>query len=94
MCGEERFVVEWNRADNSVWFDVLALSKPSHVVAWLGYPLVRRMQARFRTGAKSVIVAVLDMIQRQQTAYLLRLQRIEICWVCEESDRASTSALQ
>lgn len=46
--GEERFLIEWNRADNSVWYDILAFSRPRHILAWLGYPWVRHLQYRFR----------------------------------------------
>jgi uncharacterized protein (UPF0548 family) len=46
--GEERFFVEWNQADNSVWYDLLAVSQPAHWLARLGYPFTRFEQARFR----------------------------------------------
>ena len=46
--GEERFLVEWNRADDSVWYDLLAFSRPGHWLARLGYPYARYEQARFR----------------------------------------------
>lgn len=46
-CGEERFLVEWHHADDSVWFDILAFSRPRHVLARLGYPVVRLLQKRF-----------------------------------------------
>jgi uncharacterized protein (UPF0548 family) len=45
--GEERFLVEWDRQDDSVWYDILAFSRPRHVLARLGYPWVRRVQKRF-----------------------------------------------
>jgi uncharacterized protein (UPF0548 family) len=45
--GEERFVVEWDGADDSVWYDIVAFSRPHHVLTRLGYPLVRRTQKRF-----------------------------------------------
>lgn len=45
--GEERFQVEWNRSDDTVWYDILAFSRPNHVLTRLGYPLVRRIQKRF-----------------------------------------------
>jgi uncharacterized protein (UPF0548 family) len=45
--GEERFLIEWNRADNNVWYDILAFSRPSQFLTRLGYPLVRRSQKRF-----------------------------------------------
>lgn len=45
--GEERFTVEWNREDDTVWYDILAYSTPRHPLARLGYPLARAMQKRF-----------------------------------------------
>ena len=45
--GEERFQVEWDRSDDTVWYDILAFSRPNHVLTRLGYPLVRRIQKRF-----------------------------------------------
>ncbi|MBW3600593.1 MAG: DUF1990 domain-containing protein [Planctomycetes bacterium] len=45
--GEERFLVEWNRADDAVWYDILAFSRPRHVLARLAYPWARRLQKRF-----------------------------------------------
>jgi uncharacterized protein (UPF0548 family) len=45
--GEERFIVEWNQDDDTVWYDILAFSRPNHFLTRLGYPLVRRLQKRF-----------------------------------------------
>jgi len=45
--GEERFTVTWNQGDDSVWYDVLAFSKPRHALARIGYPLSRLLQRRF-----------------------------------------------
>jgi uncharacterized protein (UPF0548 family) len=45
--GEERFSVEWHHADDSVWYDLLAFSRPRHVLFRLGYPLARWVQHRF-----------------------------------------------
>ena len=45
--GEERFLVEWDRATDEVWYSILAFSRPRHWLARLGKPLVRRMQRRF-----------------------------------------------
>ena len=44
--GEERFTVEYHSADNSVWYDLLAFSRPRRI-ARLGYPISRRLQKRF-----------------------------------------------
>jgi uncharacterized protein (UPF0548 family) len=46
--GEERFLVEWNKSDDSVWYDLLAVSQPAHWLTRLGYPYARYEQARFR----------------------------------------------
>ena len=46
--GEERFVVEWNQTDDTVWYDLLAVSRPAHWLAWRGYPFTRWEQTRFR----------------------------------------------
>jgi uncharacterized protein (UPF0548 family) len=57
--GEERFLIEWNRADDSVWYDILAFSRPRHLLARLGYPFVRLMQKRFgRESAAAVLRTV------------------------------------
>ena len=47
--GEERFSVEWHPGDDSVWYDILAFSRPNHWLARAGYPLSRRLQHRFAT---------------------------------------------
>ena len=44
--GEERFLVEME-ADGTVYYDILAFSRPGHILTRLGYPLVRRLQKRF-----------------------------------------------
>jgi uncharacterized protein (UPF0548 family) len=45
--GEERFTVEWHEPDDAVWYEILAFSRPHHVLARLGYSLARRLQRRF-----------------------------------------------
>ena len=45
-AGEERFLIEMDQ-DESVWYDILAFSRPNHVLARIGYPYVRRVQKRF-----------------------------------------------
>ena len=53
--GEERFTVEWNRADNSVWYEVLALSRPNKFLSWVGYPVTRYFQRRFSRDSKQAV---------------------------------------
>jgi len=54
--GEERFTVEWNREDDSVWYDILAFSRPRQMLARLGYPLSRLLQKRFAEGSKAAMI--------------------------------------
>jgi uncharacterized protein (UPF0548 family) len=57
--GEERFLIEWDEATNSVSYDILAFSRPNHILTWLGYPVVRRSQKRFgRDSAAAIFRAV------------------------------------
>lgn len=45
--GEERFLIEWDRTDDCVWYDILAFSRPHHFLTRIGYPVVRRIQKKF-----------------------------------------------
>jgi uncharacterized protein (UPF0548 family) len=57
--GEERFLIEWDRATGAVQYDILAFSRPRHPLARLGYPLARRTQKRFsRDSAAAMRKAV------------------------------------
>jgi uncharacterized protein (UPF0548 family) len=57
--GEEQFLVEWDKRDGSVWYSILAFSRPRHWLARLGYPLVRRLQRRFgRESAEAMLRVV------------------------------------
>lgn len=46
--GEERFLVEWDQSDDSIWYDLYVFSQPAHWLARLGYPYTRWEQASFR----------------------------------------------
>ena len=54
--GEERFSVEWNRDDGSVWYDLYAFSRPGHLLARAAYPLSRALQRRFAKGSKAAMM--------------------------------------
>ena len=49
--GEERFSVEFRHESGEVWYDLLAFSKPNHIMAKLGYPVSRMLQKRFAVGS-------------------------------------------
>lgn len=55
--GEERFTVQWDRRSDAVHYDVLAISRPNHPLAWLGYPLVRWLQRRFARDSRAAMHA-------------------------------------
>ncbi len=59
--GEERFLIEWDRASGEVWYDILAFSRPHVFLTRIGYPYMRRVQRRFgRESATAMLRAVCD----------------------------------
>jgi len=62
--GEERFLVEWRHtqgqskehSDDSVWYDILAFSRPNRWLARIGYPVARQFQKRFARDSKQAMV--------------------------------------
>lgn len=54
--GEERFSVEW-LDDDTVWYDLLAFSRPRYWGARLAKPVARRLQRRFVRLSKAVMRA-------------------------------------
>ncbi len=59
--GEERFQVEWNPEDDSVWYDIFAFSRPNQLFAKLAYPYVREKQKQFARESK---VAMEEAVQK------------------------------
>lgn len=49
--GEERFSIEWQHEDDSVWYDMYAFSRPAHVMLRLAHPFARALQRRFARHA-------------------------------------------
>lgn len=54
--GEERFLIEWDRRDDDVWYDILAFSRPNYFVTKLAYPLVRCFQKKFARDSSAEMV--------------------------------------
>ncbi len=54
--GEERFTVEWHGDDDSIWYDILAFSRPHHPLVRLTFPLARRLQKRFARDSQRRMV--------------------------------------
>ncbi len=53
---EERFLIEWNREDSSVHYDVFAFSRPNPPLSWPGYPFARVLQRSFARDSKSAMI--------------------------------------
>ena len=56
--GEERFTVEWNRADDSVWYELLAFARPHHILARIGFPFVGLFQRKFARDSGRAMLEV------------------------------------
>jgi uncharacterized protein (UPF0548 family) len=54
--GEERFSLEWRHQDDSVWYDILAFSRPNQLLSHLAYPYVRRLQKRFAQDSRKAML--------------------------------------
>lgn len=60
-AGEELFLVRMD-AEGRVFYSIKAFSKPYHIFAKIGYPMVRRLQAKFR---KDSMAEMADVVQEQ-----------------------------
>ncbi len=54
--GYESFTIA-HRPDTSVWYEIVAVSRPQHPLVWLGYPFARAMQRRFARDSKRAMAA-------------------------------------
>jgi uncharacterized protein (UPF0548 family) len=52
--GEERFTVEFDTDDQTVWYDIYAFSRPT-MLARLAYPFARAVQKRFARDSKAAM---------------------------------------
>ena len=58
--GEERFTVEWQGEDDSVWYEVFAFARPAHPLARAGRPFVRLVQRRSAVDSFRAMAAAVD----------------------------------
>ena len=56
--GEERFLIEWDRATDVVSYDILAFSRPRHFLTRLGRRQARAMQLRFGQQSAAAMQAI------------------------------------
>jgi len=77
--GEERFTIEWNHADDCVWYDLFAFSKPHHILFRLGYPIARRVQRRFALDSLAAMMQAVPTVSSGENAsnlgYIQVIQR-------------------
>jgi len=57
-CGEERFTIEWEAGADSVWYEILAFSRPKNPLVRLGFPLARMLQKRFARESLGVMATL------------------------------------
>ena len=62
--GQESFVIEWHSKDDSVWYDILAYSRPNHFLAKMGYPVTRLLQKRFARDSMNAMLSASRMPPR------------------------------
>ena len=65
--GEELFLIEMDQA-GQVWYEIAAFSRPRHWLARLGYPLVRRYQAKFRRESAAAMQEFVRSTGKEQIA--------------------------
>jgi len=53
--GEERFLIQWDSKDDTVYYDILAFSKSAKLVVRMGYWFGRSLQLRFARDSKQVM---------------------------------------
>jgi uncharacterized protein (UPF0548 family) len=72
--GEERFMAEWRKEDDSVWYDIYAFSQPRHPLTKIGFPLTRALQAQFvrdsQTAMKEEVREQKSEVRKELTADL------------------------
>ncbi|HSK63953.1 MAG TPA: DUF1990 domain-containing protein [Pyrinomonadaceae bacterium] len=56
--GEERFLIEWNTSDDTVWYDILAFSQPRHPMVRMGFLYARMLQKRFARNSLALMRSI------------------------------------
>jgi uncharacterized protein (UPF0548 family) len=54
--GEERFSIDWSPDDDSVWYDILAFSRPRQWQARIARPASRILQKKFARDSKAAMM--------------------------------------
>lgn len=60
MQGEETFIIEWQRGDDSVWYDLRSFSRPRQLLTTLAYPIARMLQKRFAKDSTQAMLRAVN----------------------------------
>lgn len=60
--GEERFLIEMDPTDDSVWYDILAFSRPRHALVRASFPVARMLQKRFARDSMAVMKSAVNPV--------------------------------
>lgn len=67
MQGEETFIIEWHRDDDSVWYDLRSFSRPKQLLTKIGSLIARGLQKRFARDSKQAMLnAVREIVVGSQ----------------------------
>lgn len=59
--GEERFLVELNPQDESVWYDIFSFSRPGPILYQLGTSLIKKLQKRFQMDSLQAMQRAMEL---------------------------------
>ena len=62
--GEEQFVVERDKNNDAVWYELYAFAKPKNILAKIGSPIVHHIQKQFAAESSD---AMLNAVNRAET---------------------------
>ncbi|MFM7071824.1 MAG: DUF1990 family protein [Planctomycetota bacterium] len=65
--GEERFLIEWDRTTDKVFYDIMAFSRPNHFLTRIGYPFVRLSQKRFGRDSATAMFRAAQSSQAEKS---------------------------
>lgn len=60
--GEERFLIEIDPADERVWYDILAFSRPRHPLVRASFPIARMLQKQFARDSMAVMKSITNPV--------------------------------